>query len=92
LLADYARDFQPVLKGVLDSPVGNVQSLPPRDAEYLRSFFGLARAVFRSASRSHFSLSEIEDASAASALSHLQQRAPASLFDVVAVGRDCQNI
>ena len=92
LLADYARDFQPILKRVLNTSVGNVKRLPPRHAEYLRSFFSLSRAVFRGAARSHFSLGQIEYASPASALGHLQQCAAAGLFDIVAVGRDCQNI
>src|ERR1700731_3016725 len=92
LLADYARDFEPVLKGVLDTSIRDVKRLPPRHAEYLRSFFGLARTVFRSATRSHFSLGEIEDTGAASALCHLQQRAPAGLFNGVAVRCDGQNI
>jgi hypothetical protein len=92
LLADHPRDFQPILKGVLDTSIRDVKRLPPRNAKYLRSLFSLSRAVFRSAARAHFSLCQIEDAGAATSLRHPQQRTPASLLNVVAVGRDSQNI
>src|SRR5271169_3824397 len=92
LLADYTRHFQPVLPRVLDPAVGDIESLPPGDAQYSRRLGRFLRAVFGGASRSHFSLREIEDAGALAPLRHFQQRAATGLFDVVAVGGEGENV
>src|SRR5579863_210665 len=88
LFADDTRDFQLVLPRILDPTIRNIESLPPGDAQYFRGLRCLLGTAFGSASRPHLTLSEIEDAGAPSALCHLQQRAPAGLFDVVAMSSD----
>jgi hypothetical protein len=50
------------------------------------------RTVLGGTPRPHLSLSEIEDAGAPSVLCHFQQRAPASLFDVIAMSSDGKDI
>src|SRR5580704_18414336 len=92
LLPDNLRNFQPVLKSVLNPPIRNVEGLTPGDAQYLRGILRFPCALLRRASRSHLSLSKIENSGTPSALRHFQQRAAAGLFDVVAVRSDRQNI
>jgi len=53
-----------------------------QDARRLGRFAG---AVFGGAARAHFTLREIENAGAVSALGHLEQSSAAGLFHVVAV-------
>ena len=92
LLPQHAHHFQPVLPGVLDPPVGNVERLPPRRAQYFRRICRFARAIFGAAPRSHLALGQIEDSGAMAALRHLEQRAAAGLLYVVAVGSQGKNI
>src|SRR6266481_971740 len=85
LLAKHADDLQAVLPGIFDAAVGNIEGVTPgnfQDARRLRRF---ARAVFGGAARPHFSLREVEDAGAVSALGHLEQSSGAGLFYIVAV-------
>src|ERR1700679_2164911 len=86
LLPDHASHFQTVFPSVLDPAIGNVEGIPPRDAQDLRGFCRLLRAAFRSAPRAHLASREIENAGAPAALRHFQQSSAASLFDVVAMG------
>src|SRR5579863_9628020 len=92
LLADQACDLQPVLPGVLDPAVGDVERVAVGDLQNLRSLGGFVSAVLRRAARPHFSLGEIENAGAKTALRHLEQRAATGLFDVVAMGGDGQDV
>ena len=91
-LADHARYFQPVLPGVFDAAVGNIERPPPARAENSRRVRRLARAIFGGAARAHFALRQIENAGALAALGHLQQRAAAGLLHVVAVRGNGQNV
>ena len=91
-LPEHARDLQSVLPRVFHSPIGDIESLPPRDAEYFRRIRGFAGTILGAASCSHFPLGEIEDSRAIAPLRHFEQRAPAGLLDVVAVGREGQNV
>ena len=91
-LANDARDFQPVVVGVLDPAVRNIQRLPPAGFEDASRLVRFARAIFDRTARAHLALSEIENRSAVAALGHLQQRAAAGLLHVVAMGSDGKNI
>src|SRR6266404_4027454 len=90
--SDCARDFQPVLPGVLYAAVGNVERSAPGAPQNLRCGFSLSRSVISRAARTHLTLGQVEDAGALAALRHLQQRAATGLLDVITVGSDCQNV
>src|SRR5713226_1040226 len=87
-LADYTCHLQPVLPSVFDSAIGDVECPAPSRLQDARCVSGLAGAVIGSAARSHFTLREIENAGAVSALRHLQQRAAAGLLYIIAMGGD----
>jgi hypothetical protein len=85
LLAEHADDLQAILPGIFDAAVGKIEGVAPgnfQDARRLRRFKG---AVFGAAARAHFTLREVEDAGAVSALGHLEKSSAAGLFDVVTV-------
>ena len=42
-LAQHAHDLDAIFKGVFDRAVGQVERLPPADAEQTRGFSGFAR-------------------------------------------------
>ena len=81
-----------VLPGVFHSAVGDVQGLPPGNAQDSGGFLGLGGAVLCAAARAHLPLREIQNASPMAALRHLQQRAAAGLLYIVAVSRGCENV
>src|ERR1035437_871568 len=87
-LTNDARNLEPVGEGVLDTPVGNVESLPPAHFQDARSLVSLTRPVFNAAARAHLALGQVKDSGAVPALRHLEQRAAASLFNVVAMCGD----
>ncbi len=72
LLADDAGDLQAVLPGVFHAAVGNVERLPPGDAQDARGFGGFVGALFGSAARPHLALGEVENAGAVLELRHLE--------------------
>src|SRR5208337_3959542 len=90
--ANDARDLDAIFEGVLDAAVGNVERVPPTDFEDARRLLGLAGALLDGAARAHLALREVENGSAAPALSHLEQRAAAGLLDVVAVGGNGKDV
>src|ERR1019366_1208040 len=83
-LTNDTRDLDPVAEGVLDTPVGNIEGLPPAYFQDARSLVSLTRAVLYGAASAHLALREVEDGSAVSALRHLEQCSSARLFDIVA--------
>ena len=91
-LPNHGGDLQPVLVGVLDAAVRNVERAPPTHAQNLGRVIGFARAIFRRAPRPHLALRQVEDARALAALRGLQQRAAAGLLYVVAVRGDGQDV
>ena len=91
-LANHARDLQLVLVGVLDASVGNVEGLPPSGFEDAGCIIGFACAIVDGAARAHLALRQVEDGGAISAFGHLQERAAASLLNVVAVRSDGQDV
>src|SRR6476469_3957641 len=62
LLADDARDFEPVFPSVLDASVGNVERVAPTDFQNLCRGVGLTGAIFSSAAGAQFSIGQVEDA------------------------------
>ena len=91
-MANDTRDFQPVVVGVLDPAVGNIERLPPAGFENARRFVGFARAIFDGAARAHLALRQVEDGGAVSALGHLQQRAATGLLHIITMGGDGKNV
>src|ERR1017187_4321778 len=91
-LTNDTRDLDPVAKGVLDTPIRNIERSAPTDFEDTRCLVGLTRPVLNAAARAHLALREVEDGSAVSALRHLEQRAAASLLDVVAMCGDGHDV
>jgi hypothetical protein len=53
--------------------------------QYARRFRSYAGAIFHAAASPHFTLREVEDTGAVSALGHLEQSSSAGLFYVIAV-------
>src|SRR5436305_7600910 len=84
-LANHARNFQTIVPGVLDSSVGDVERLPPSDAQNFCGLICLARAVVRGAPSTHLAAGEIENAGTMAALRHLKQSSAAGLLYVVAM-------
>jgi hypothetical protein len=85
LLAENARDFEPILPVVFDTAVGNIKRVAPANFQDARRLRGFAGAFFGGTARSHFSLGQVKDPSAISALGHLKQSSAAGLFHIVAV-------
>src|SRR6266852_2669233 len=92
LLPDPTRDLQPVLPGVLDAPVGNIECCAPRNFQNARSFGRLACPVFSRAAGAHFTFCQVQDAGAVSALGHLEQSAAAGLLDIVTMRGESENV
>src|SRR5579859_1824123 len=90
--ADHPSNFQTIYPGVLDPAIGNVERLAPHDAQKPGSLGGFAFAIGGCAARSHLTAREIENASSPALLRHLQQRAAASLLDIIAVSGDCEDV
>src|SRR5580658_921647 len=85
LLANNANHLQAILPSVFNASVGNVESRAPRNFQNARGLGGLAGAVLHGAARSHFSLRQVENAGAISALRHFEESSGAGLFHVVTV-------
>ena len=92
LLPQHSHNLQAILPGVFDTPVGNVQGVPPTDIENLGCFSGLAFSIFGGASGAHLATREIENAGTAAALGHFKQSTAAGLLHVVAVSSNGQNV
>jgi hypothetical protein len=92
LLAKHADDLQTILPGIFDAAVGNIERVTPGNFQDARRFRRFAGAVFGGAARPHFTLREIEDAGAVSALGHLEESAGAGLFYVIAVRGQGENV
>src|SRR5580700_7631615 len=90
--ADYAGDFEPVLPGVFNASVWNIERPSPARAQNLRGIRGFLRSIFGSTARAHFSLREVEDAGSLTPLGRLQQRSAAGLFHVVTVRSDGEDV
>ena len=87
------RHLQPILPGILDAAVWNIERTPPVCAKNFRRIRRFTRAIFGGAARSHLALRQIENAGALAALCRFQQCSAASLFHVVAVrgnGKDVE--
>src|SRR5439155_15725890 len=80
------------LPSVLDAAIGDIERVPPGDTQDFGGFGSFPGAVFSCAARSHFTLGQVENACAMSALRHFEQRAAAGLFDVVAVGSNGEDV
>ena len=91
-LAQYARNLDAIFKGVFDRAIGQVERLPPANAEQLRRFCRFRGPFFGAAARAGLALRQVQNRCAQSARRHAQQCAAAGLFHVVAMGRDGQNI
>src|SRR5579864_546124 len=89
---NHTCDLQAVLPRVLYSPVLDVERLPPRHFQNPCRFIRLPLAVFSTAASSHLAASQIENAGAMPALSHLQQGPAAGLLHVIAMRGDRQNV
>jgi hypothetical protein len=85
LFAEYADDLQTIVPGIFDAAVGDIEGVTPGNFQNACRFGGFTGPVFGGAARAHFTLREVEDAGAVSALGHLEQSSAAGLFDVVAV-------
>jgi hypothetical protein len=66
--------------------------MSPRDFQNARRVRRFTRAVFGAAARPHFALRQVEDASSISSICHLEQSSAASLFHVVAVRSQGENV
>src|SRR3954471_19629941 len=90
--ADHARDFKTIFVGVLYPAVRDVERIAPGSLQDARCFLGFAPAVVGRSTRAHLAARKIKDGGAMPAFSHFEQRAAASLLDVVAVGGDSENV
>src|SRR5438270_9763513 len=91
-LADYPRNFQPVLPGVFNSSIRNIKGLAPSDAENSGGFGSFGSSLFGGASRAHLTTSKVENARAAAKCGHLQQSSTTGLLHIVAMRGNGQNI
>src|SRR5262249_8785585 len=92
LLAQYTRDPEPVLPGIFHAAIGNLQGMAKAGLQNCCRIGGFPGAILGGAACSHLALGEIENSCAPAALRQLEQRSPARLFDVVAMGRNGQNV
>src|SRR5271167_592479 len=92
LIAKHLRDLQPIVPGVLDPAIGNIERLTPRHFQYPSGVGCFPGAVFHSAARSHLTLRQVEDAGAVSSFGHLEQSSSTGLFNVVAMGGQGQDV
>ncbi len=91
-LADYACHFKPILPGIFDAAIGNIESAPPACAENPCCIGGLAGAILCRAACAQLALRQIENAGPLTALRHLQQRATAGLLYIVTVCGNGENV
>src|SRR5215471_14787911 len=92
LFTDHTGNLHPVLPGVLDAAVGNVQRVTEADLEDAGGVGGFTGAVLGGAPCAHFSLRQVEDSGAQPALRHFEQRTATRLLDVIAMGSNRQDI
>src|SRR5689334_16696482 len=91
-LPDNACDLQPIFMGVLDAAIGDIERISPTGLQNARGVGSFAGAVICRSTGAHLATREVEDGGAIAALRHLEQRATAGLFDVIAVRGDGQNV
>src|SRR4051794_24147400 len=91
-LPNHRSNLQPVIPGVLDATVRNVQRPPPADAKNVCGIISLAFPIFSAAPRTHFAAREIKDACPLPAFRSLEQRAAAGLLHIVAVRGNSEDI
>ena len=85
-------NFQAIGKRVLDCAVGQIECFAVCDPEHAGGCFGFPGALLRRASGPGFTLGQVKDCGLCAQRALHQQRAPASLFHVVAVGGDGENV
>src|SRR6266705_6112868 len=85
LFADYLRDLEAVLPGVLHPAVRNIKRLPPSDFQYLRSGVGFASAILRRSTCAQLTFSQIKNPGGVAKACHFEQSPAAGLLHVVAV-------
>src|ERR1700722_2097220 len=90
--ANDAGHLQPILPGIFYAAVGKVERPSPADSKNLGGVICFAGAIFCGAPGPHFSLREIEDASAMPPSRGPQQRPAAGLLYVVAVWGNGQDV
>ena len=91
-MANYARNLQPVFPSVFDAAVGDIERLPPGNAQDFRRLCRLACSIFCRAPRAHLALSEVENAGPVSAVGHLEQGPATCLLNVIAVRGNGEDI
>jgi hypothetical protein len=79
-------DLEPVLPGVFNPPIGNVEGMTILRLKNLGCFPRLTSAVGSCTTAAHFALREVKDTRALALLRRSEQRPAAGLFHVVAMG------
>jgi hypothetical protein len=91
-LAQYSRNLFPVLHGVFDGAIGQVESIAPAYPKQLCRFCCFACTILGCAASSCLAAGQIEDGSAQATRGHAQKSAAAGLLYVISVCRDCEHI
>jgi len=91
-IAQNTHNLEPAFQGVFNRSVRQVKRLPPADAQQMCCFGSFPCALFRAAASSGFALRQVQNGGAQPAGGHAQQGSSASLFHVVAMGRDGQHV
>src|SRR4051812_41883257 len=90
--ADYARNFQAIGPGILDTAVRDIERLPPGNTEKPAGIIGFAFPISGRPASTHFSASHVENPGTLPLLRHLQQGATAGLFHIVTMSCDSKNV
>src|SRR5437763_2875630 len=90
--ANYVSDLQAIRPIVFDSAVRNIECFTPADLHQPPGRIRLALAIGGTAARSHFATCKVQDPGTLTFLCHLEQRTATSLFHVIAMSGDGEDV
>jgi hypothetical protein len=90
--AQHGDDLQPVLPGIFDAAVGQIERLAPADLEDAGGGRRLLCPLPGRAPRAGLAAGQVEDPGLEAEGAHLQQGAAAGLLHIIAMGGDGQDV
>ena len=91
-LPQHGRNFQPIFPVVFQASVGKIKGMAPGRAQNFPRLFSFCGTFGSGASRTGFSLGQVENGGAQTNGRRLQQCSTAGLLHIVTMGCNCENV
>src|ERR1043166_495235 len=92
LLANRARNLEPIFPGIFDASIWDIERLPPAHLQNARRGFCFLLPLTLGSARPHFAAREIKNAGRVAQLRHLEESSAARLLNIIAVCSNGQNV